>query len=199
MPDERGHTILIGGRVVKLPVESVLHLTALIGALFVAVSVATVMMSDWQMFALYWYAPAAGGPVDPVFGHPLTFYLFTLPAWQSLSGWLLVMALLSFAIAGFFLLISGGSRALEGYANRYDLVSWRGLSIAFSFLLLVIAWRVYLGRFDLLTRGPHHLRRRHLHRRARYIHRPAHRRPVADAGRGDCRWPMPSGSRAAAG
>jgi uncharacterized membrane protein (UPF0182 family) len=150
-PDERGHTILIGGRVVKLPVESILRLAALGGALFVAVSVAGIMMADWQIFALYQYAPAASGPVDPIFGHPLTFYLFTLPALQSLSGWLLVMTLLSFAIAGFFLLVNGGARALEGYANRYDLVSWRGLSITFSFVLLVVAWRVYLSRFDLLT------------------------------------------------
>ena len=103
------------------------------------------------MFALYWYAPPRDGPIDPIFGKPLNFYLFTLPALQSVSGWLLVMALLSFAIAGFFLLVSGGARALEGYVNRYDLVSWRGLSVTFAFLLLVIAWRVYLGRFDLLT------------------------------------------------
>jgi uncharacterized protein len=63
------------------------------------------------------------------------------------------MALLSLAIAGFFLLVSGGARALEGYVNRYERVSWRGVSVTFSFVLLVIAWRVYLGRFDLLTQN----------------------------------------------
>ncbi len=149
--DPRGHTILIGGRVVKLPVESMMRLVALGGALFVAASIAGVMMGDWQTYALYWYAPHAAGFLDPVFGKPLNFYLFTLPVWQSISGWLLMMALISLAIAGVFLLVSGGARALEGYANRFDLVSWRGISITFSFVLLVIAWRVYLGRFDQLT------------------------------------------------
>ena len=149
--DAGGHTILIGGRVVKLPVESILRLVALGGSLFVSFSVAGVMMADWQTFALYWYAPSAIAPLDPIFGRPLNFYLFTLPALQSVSGWLLVMALLSVAIAGFFLLVSGGARALEGYVNRYDVVSWRGLSVTLAFLFLVIAWRVYLGRFDLLT------------------------------------------------
>ncbi len=149
--DTRGHTILIGGRVVKLPVESILRLAALAGSLFVAASIAGIMMADWQIFALYFYAPRTAGFIDPIFGKPLNFYLFTLPAWQSVSGWLLMMALLGFAIAGFFLLISGGTRALEGYVNRYELVSWRGLSLTFSFVLLVIALRVYLGRFDLLT------------------------------------------------
>src|SRR5579871_6097272 len=150
-PDERGHSILIGGRVVKLPVESMLRLAALVGSIFVAITAAGIMMADWQTFALYWYAPRATGSSDPIFGRPVSFYLFTLPAWQSLAGWLLAMALLSFAIAGFFLLVNGGARALEGYANQYDLVSWRGPSITFSFVLLVVAWQVYLGRFDRLT------------------------------------------------
>jgi len=150
-PDAGGHTILIAGRVVKLPVESVLRFVALGGSLFVSLSMAGIMMADWQSFALYWYAPAAIDPLDPIFGKPLNFYLFTLPVLQSVSGWLLAMALLSVAIAVFFLLASGGARALEGYVNRYDVVSWRGLSVSLAFLFLVIAWRVYLGRFDLLT------------------------------------------------
>ena len=152
-PDARGHTILIAGRVVKLPVESMLRLAGLGGSLFVAASIAGIMMADWQIFALYWYSPRAAAPIDPTFGKPLNFYLFTLPALQAVSGWLLVMAILSIAIAGFFLLARGGARALEGYVNRYDFVSWRGLSITSAFLLLVVAWRVYLGRFDLLTQN----------------------------------------------
>jgi len=151
--DARVHTILIAGRVVNLPVESMLRLAALGGSIFVSASVAGIMMADWQIFALYWYAPPVSASVDPIFGKPLNFYLFTLPALQVVSGWLLVMALVSVAIAGFFLLASGGARALEGYVNRYHLVSWRGLSMTSAFLLVVVAWRVYLGRFDLLTQN----------------------------------------------
>ena len=150
-PDPRGHTILIGGRVVKLPVESMLRLAALGGSLFVSASVAGIMMENWQSFALYRYAPSATASLDPIFSRPITFYLFTLPVLQLVSGWLLTMALLGLAIAGFFLLVSSGARALEGYVNRYDRVSWRGVSVTFSFVLLAIAWRVYLGRFDFLT------------------------------------------------
>ncbi len=149
--DPRGQTILVGGRAVKLPVESILRLVALGSSLFMAAATAGVMMADWQTFALYWYAPRATGFIDPIFGRPLNFYLFTLPAWQLVSGWLLMLAILSCAIAGFFLLVNAGTRALEGYRNRYALVSWRGFSITFAFLLLVIAWRVYLGRFDRLS------------------------------------------------
>ena len=48
-----------------------------------------------------------------------------------------------------FILITGGAGA---FASRrsYLTLPWRGLSITFAFLLLILAVRVYLGRFDLL-------------------------------------------------
>ena len=48
-----------------------------------------------------------------------------------------------------FLLVSGSARALSGSAPACEL-PWRGLSLAAAFLLLIIAGRVYLGRFELL-------------------------------------------------
>jgi uncharacterized membrane protein (UPF0182 family) len=149
--DPLGRTIIIGRRVVKLPVESMMRLVALVGSLFVSASAAAIMMADWQIFALYWYAPRTAGFLDPIFGRPVNFYLFTLPALQSVSGWLLAMAVLSCLIAGFFLLVNSGSWALEGRRTRFDMVPRRGISVTFAFALLTIAWRVYLGRFDLLT------------------------------------------------
>ena len=150
-PDSNGRTILIGGRALKLPVESILRLVALVASLFIGAVTAGVMMADWQIFALYWYAPRTAGLTDPIFGRSVDFYLFTLPAWNLLADWLLALALLSCVIAAFFLMVNAGTRALEGYRNRYALVSWRGLSLALSFLLLVVAWQVYLARFDRLT------------------------------------------------
>ncbi len=83
--------------------------------------------------------------VDPIFGKPLNFFLFTLPAWQLISGWLLTLAVIVCALAIFFILITGGAGA---FAKRrsYLTLPWRGLSITFAFLLLILAVRVYLGR-----------------------------------------------------
>ncbi len=109
------------------------------------------MTAEWPTLALYWYAPRiTGGVVDPIFGKPLNFYLFTLPAWQLVSGWLIVLAVITCAVAGFFILISGGSRALAGRRDSYLPLPWRGLSITFAFLLLILAMRVYVGRFEQL-------------------------------------------------
>jgi uncharacterized membrane protein (UPF0182 family) len=146
-----GHTILIGGRPITLPVEPVLRLVALGVSLAIAAATGAGMMAEWPTLALFWYAPrATGGVVDPIFGKPLNFFLFTLPASQLILGWLITLAVIIGILALFFLLIAGGARALAGRLSRHVSLPWRGLSITFVFLLLILAMRVYLGRFERL-------------------------------------------------
>jgi uncharacterized membrane protein (UPF0182 family) len=144
-------TILIGGQPVKLPVESVVRFIALGISLAIAIGTGAVMMADWLTLALYWHAPHATGSVmDPIFGKPLNFYLFTLPAWQLFAGWLMTLAVITCAVAVFFIVITRGARALAGHRDNYIPLPLRGLSITFAFLLLTVAMRVYLGRFQQL-------------------------------------------------
>jgi uncharacterized membrane protein (UPF0182 family) len=152
LPDlPSGQTILIGGQQVTLPVEPVLRLIALGVSLTIAAATGASMMVDWPTFALFWYAArTAGGVVDPIFGKPLNFFLFALPAWQLITGWLLTLAVITCVLAAFFILITGGSRVLAGRLSRSVTLPWRGLSIAVAFLLLIVAVRVYLGRFERL-------------------------------------------------
>jgi uncharacterized membrane protein (UPF0182 family) len=145
------HTIFIGGQPLKLPVEPMLRLIALGLSLAIAVTTGAAMMLEWPTIALFWYAPrTAGGFVDPVFGKPLTFFFFTLPAWQLLVGWLLTLAVMTCALAVFSILITGGTRAFAGRSRTYVTLPWRGLSMTFAVFLLVFAMRAYLGRFERL-------------------------------------------------
>jgi uncharacterized protein len=152
LPDlPSGQTIFIGGQPVKLPVEPVLRLIALGVSLAIALLTGASMMAEWPTLALFCYAPrSTGGVVDPIFGRPLHFFLFTLPASQLIVGWLLTLAAITCVLALFFILIAGGSRVLAGRLSRHVTLPWRGLSIAFAFLLLIIAMRIYLGRFERL-------------------------------------------------
>ena len=146
-----GHTILIGGQPVKLPVEPVLRLIALGVSVVIAAATAGAMTGEWATLALFWFAPrTSGGIVDPIFGKPLDFFLFTLPAWQLIAGWLLTLSVITCALAVFFILITGGARVLAGRLSRSVTLPWRGLSITFAFLLLILAMRAYLGRFERL-------------------------------------------------
>jgi hypothetical protein len=155
--DITGGRILIQGQPLNVPVEPVVRAIALIGSLVIAVVTGASMTNEWTALSLYWYAggaaeAAAGAArlVDPIFNKPIVFYLFTLPAWQLITGWLMTLAVVACGIAIFFITITSGTRlGSRGRATTGDGV-WRGLSISFAIFLLVLASRVYLGRYDRL-------------------------------------------------
>ena len=146
-----GSTIFINRQPVKLPAERVLRLIALGLSLTIAGATGISMAARWPTLALFWQAPRAAAGLDPIFGRPLGFYLFTLPAWQLVAGWLQTLAVFACLIAALFVLVTGGARALTERRFRVAQPNlWRGLSIAVAALLLTLAARVYLGRFERL-------------------------------------------------
>jgi uncharacterized membrane protein (UPF0182 family) len=145
------HTIYIGGQPLTLSVKPVLSIIGLGASALVAFTTGLAMAAEWPTLALFWYAPRAQGVVvDPIFSRPLNFFLFALPAWHLIAGWLLMMAILTCGFAVLFILITGGSRALSEHRVSYVPLPWSGLCLTIAFLLLTVAMRVYLGRFDLL-------------------------------------------------
>src|SRR5580704_7463631 len=149
LPDD--HRIIIGGQPLKLPVAGILRLLGLVVSLVIAVLTGASVMMEWPTFALYWYAPrTTGGAVDPIFGKAISFYLFTLPGWQFITGWLLTLATIACVMAVFFIFITGSTRILTRRQGRYFSLPWRGFSVAFAFLLLILAMRAYISRFERL-------------------------------------------------
>src|SRR5690242_13325590 len=150
LPSSR--TIFLAGEPIQLPIEPVLRLSGLGVCLVVAVATGISAMGDWAMLGLFWYAPhAASQIVDPIFNKALSFYLFTLPAWQLIVNWLMSLAVITCLMALFFLFLAGGTRALARPRNACRApFPWRGLSTAFAFLLLTLAIRVYVDRFARL-------------------------------------------------
>ncbi|MGH9524416.1 MAG: UPF0182 family protein, partial [Terriglobales bacterium] len=144
-----GRTVLIGGQPLRLPVNSVLRAVAAVVSIGIAILTGVAMTAQWPALALYWYAPRSG-VADPVFGRPLSFYLFTLPAWELISGWLLMLAIVGLIASVVFAVVSEGNRAIESPRSFHPQLRWTGISLAFGFLLLVIAWREYLARFEQL-------------------------------------------------
>lgn len=146
-----GDRIQINRQWVQLPVESVLQLIGLGGAIVIALLAGSSMMSSWNTLSLFWYAPLNPAIPDPIFGKPLNFYLFTLPAQQLICGWLLSLTFVASAMAGLFALtVSRAPSVVERGFGAAKHRLWRGLSICIALLLLVLAWREYLGRFELL-------------------------------------------------
>ena len=142
--------IFVGGQPVNIPLGRMVRIVTFLATLFIAIVAGIFITTNWQTLALYWYAPAGGGATDPIFGKPLNFYLFSLPAWQLIVGWLTVLAVIICVVAVLFLVISGGINVLRGFRDSTVVARWRGLSIPFAFLLLLFALQVYLGRFERL-------------------------------------------------
>ena len=145
--------ILIGGRPVRLPVGRVLRTIVIYGSLVIAFVTGAGMTNDWTTFALWWNrAGIVGGPADPIFGRPLEFYFFILPAWQAIVAWLLTVAVIVLGMSVFFQAVSGGLRAIAGRSvvPRPGQPGLRGVAFAWAFLLLVLAAQVWLGRYERL-------------------------------------------------
>jgi hypothetical protein len=146
------HTILLGSQNVTLPLQRVLRILGIVVSLGIAIISGAAMMAEWPAFALFWNAPHnTGTSLDPVFGKPLNFYLFTLSAWQLTANWLTTIAVLACIVAAGFLFLAGGAKALaRERGSLMPPLPLRGFSIAFAFFLLLLAAQVYLGRFNTL-------------------------------------------------
>ncbi|HEY1891157.1 MAG TPA: UPF0182 family protein [Steroidobacteraceae bacterium] len=142
--------ILLNRQRVDLPLGTLVNLGALILSLVIAAEVGASLSGSWTTLVLWWYAPHTATP-DPIFGKPLGFYLFQLPAWELVTGWLTTLAAIVCAVAAVFVGLTATARALTRQRILASLERpWRGLAIAVAALLLTIAAQVYFGRFDRL-------------------------------------------------
>ena len=117
------------------------------------------MGESWQTFALWLNRPQTSGPADPIFGNTLGFYLFTLPALDAITSWLLTLAWVvlvgAFVYSALGLLPSGTSlRAVDSRASAADSgarkKAYAAVSYALAFLLTALALRAYLSRYEYL-------------------------------------------------
>lgn len=108
------------------------------------------MMKDaWQKFALYAHQTATPTS-DPIFGKPLSFYLFSLPVYDLLSGWLVSLAVVIFLATLAYSLLTVSQRAFKVASSRSRGTSFSAVSWALAFLSLTLALSTYLSRFPYL-------------------------------------------------
>jgi uncharacterized membrane protein (UPF0182 family) len=145
-------SILINGRPVTLPIGPVLSFAAAVASAIIAFGAAVGLSSDWPTIALWWYGRPTVNPasvIDPIFGRPLDFYLFTLPALQLAAGWFMTLAVLTFGMGLFFFITSSGATSFRQRGSA-DASAGRRLLLAGAPLIAALATRIYLGRFERL-------------------------------------------------
>ena len=151
LDDVIASTLLVNRRPLRLPIDRFLTLIGLGSSLALAAVIGSSMAARWMTLALYWRAPRSADMLDPIFGRSLDFYLFTLPALQLISGWLLTLSVVASLIAAAFVAVMGGAGALAQWrSSAVQTGLWRGLSASLAAFFVMLAVRAYLGRFELL-------------------------------------------------
>ena len=151
LDDVIASTLLVNRRPMRLPVDRFLELVGLGSSLVLAAVVGSGMATRWMTLALYWRAPRSADMLDPIFGRSLDFYLFTLPALQLISGWLLTLSVVASLIAAAFVAVMGGAGVLAQWrSSAVQTGLWRGFSASLAAFFVMLAVRAYLGRFELL-------------------------------------------------
>jgi uncharacterized membrane protein (UPF0182 family) len=147
-----------GGRVSDYPIYSRLAYVAMLALSFF---VADASIDNWTVLRFIGSRnlTATAGFHDPIFGKPVTFYLFDLPFWSDLRGY--VFAVVIVAILVYWLVARGWQLRFtlpEMAHGQIDLSFFRlsgGLESKFlqgalAFFLVALAFRFYLGRFEMV-------------------------------------------------
>ena len=147
--------MMVNEQPVSVEISSYLRPAAWIIAIIFGISYGLGLSTDWQMWTLYLNQQATS-TVDPIFGNPLAFYLFSLPVHNQIAAWLtgLTVLLLVAAIGHAILasLPSGAPRAAIKDVRTASIgkTSYTAISFGLGALFLVVAWRTLLSRYDLL-------------------------------------------------
>jgi uncharacterized protein len=152
-PDLTTRLLYVNGQPVPLSLQHLVRVLSWGVALVVGLGAGSGMMAEWTTFGQYLHAPAASGIAalaDPIFGRPVAFYLFTLPVWQIVATWATTVSLVILAAAVLVLLVSGVESPLALSGMRQNRTGYRGVSFAVAFVLLTMAGRVALSRYERL-------------------------------------------------
>src|SRR5438105_3617082 len=129
--------IQFGPEAIVIPTTETLTRLALPAAIIIGVFFGLSFSADWNIFTLFINRVPTAAIPDPIFGRQLSFYLFTLPLLDSVSGWFLAISVIGL-IASILLSVTDTS------------ARFRGISLALGILLVAIAFQTYVSRYSLL-------------------------------------------------
>ena len=118
-------------------------------ALVVSVFFAMFGTGRWQEWLFFQHAQPFN-QTDPILGHDVAFYVFTLPFLETVQGLLLGVVLLS-AVAAAGIYVLSGAIAFDARGFRVSPAAKQHLSMVAAALFLVLAFDAYLDVPALLT------------------------------------------------
>jgi uncharacterized membrane protein (UPF0182 family) len=142
-------TIVLNNQPIQFSPERFVRPLAWILAILFGLFYGMAMKADWQTFALYFNQAAAATP-DPIFHRSLGFYLFSLPLYDLLSGWLITLAFIILCASIAYSLLTLPQKVLKVAGKHAAGDAFFVVSVALALFLALLAWRTYLSRFPYL-------------------------------------------------
>ncbi|MDQ7841448.1 MAG: UPF0182 family protein [bacterium] len=155
-------TIEMPGSAQMRAMERPFSLAVIGGGLFLALNMAGVAATRWEHVLRFWRA-VPFGTADPQFGFDIGFFVFTLPVYRFLQGWLLTVTLLALAAAvavyAFRIVFPQVQMPLEGEtefrpAAPINIIVSRPMRVHLfglgAILLVLLAWGHWLAAYDLV-------------------------------------------------
>ncbi|MGC9953340.1 MAG: UPF0182 family protein [Rhizomicrobium sp.] len=118
----------------------------------ISVVVATLVALGWTAnwnLALNYIDQVPYGRSDPLYGNDFSFYLFSLPAFVALKGWMLLVLVLSALLAA-LVYWACGEIAFDARRRFVSVAAAAHGSVLLGLFFAVEAWSFYLGRYLLL-------------------------------------------------
>jgi uncharacterized protein len=135
--------------VFEFPLDSIPWVAiVLVGALLFGLFIGLGQAGNWENF-LKWLYAVPFGRVDPLFGHDMAFYVFTLPVVAAVRDWALLTLFLATVFAGGLYWARGAIVVEDGFPQLTAAVV-RHLSVVLAVFFLVKAGDYLLQRYDLL-------------------------------------------------
>ncbi len=130
----------------NLPWRLIVPAVALVLSLFIGFA----QTGNWDTVLKWFYAAPFGRP-DPLFGHDLGFYVFSLPVYQLILDWAHLLIFLSAALAALVYWVRGDFVYQQPGLPTLSAASIRHLSALLGLFLLVKSADYILQRFGLMT------------------------------------------------
>lgn len=116
--------------------------------LVVGVIAAASTPGDWQTVQLFFHGTSFGIP-DPQFHRDVSFYVFELPFYREVLGWLFAAVVLCFFGALVTHFVFGGLR-LVGRGGQLSVAARAQLAVLVGVFLLLKAWAYSLDRYEVV-------------------------------------------------
>ena len=119
-------------------------------ALALGVLIGLAQSGNWDAI-LKWFHAVPFARSDPLFGHDLGFYVFSLPVYELVRDWAILVIFLAALMAAIIYSVRGDVSYRQGELPTLSPPAMKHLSLLLALFFLVKAGAYILQRYDLLT------------------------------------------------